>query len=123
MEELVDRISIRNNCFKALIKGILIKFGHLISRLSVLNGVWVSKNTAKEIFRSINLYCSENLSEFEIHEENDIFVEFTRAFKKVESVSLEGDFNRVDNSKHTFSQVFPAIRNLILYTVEIHNSN
>lgn len=113
-----NRIHIRD---KQLILNILTKFGDLITKLSVLHESRIFNYMAQDMFGLINCYCSDNLREFHIYEEHDIFDAFKTPFKSVKRLELDGNFNRIDNSNHTFGELFPAMRELILNTVEIYN--
>lgn len=89
------------------------KFSHLISKLKVMHPYNLpAKNHANEIYRLINLHCSETLTELSmINKEFDIFGELTDSFKRVEHVSLSGNFHKLSNH---FNEIFPSTQHLTL---------
>lgn len=105
------------------ISDFLQRFGHLVSNLRikfysslVYRKDYYSENEVHEIFRLINLHCSETLSTFTILTKVDTkntFQSFTRPFQNVRKLSLEGQYHNVSN----FNEIFPSVRDLSLLSI------
>lgn len=120
LEEFHDRIEARN---VAVVMKILEKFGHFILHLDIFHGFIITKDVSIDIFRAVNSYCSDTLTELHISNWNDIFNEFKKPLKKLEYLSLEGNFYRMSNSNLTFGNIFPSLYHLTLRNVEFANAS
>lgn len=103
-------------------------FGHLMTKLKLeysqhpqFGGVNISP-----IVKYINLYCADSLVELEVIISSD-YVEFfdkmTKPFKNVKKLTISGQFNRLTGSTHTFTEMFPSVRSLSLYYVQVFDKN
>lgn len=119
-KELDDHIEVGN---VATISDFLQRFGHLVSNLRikfytsfVYREDHYSESEMHNIFRLINLHCSETLSQFTILtkvDTNNTFQSFRKPFKNLRKLSLEGEYNNVTN----FNEIFPSIRDLSLSSI------
>lgn len=119
VDEFDDRIEIRN---EKMILDILREFSPLISKLHILHEREIYPDITRNIFRMINAHCAESLHEIQIYETYDIFWEFKKPFLNVERVSIGGKFHQLTSSILRFVDIFPAMRELILNTIEVKNS-
>lgn len=113
-----DEISDLPTMFKTLEK-----FGPLITNLEIMNHRYWSAQEAKKLHKLVSLHCSETLTKIRIlGDDVDIFADISMPFKVAKDVSLVGWFKRTDNSKFTFSGLFPSVRRLKLQ-MNIHMMN
>lgn len=76
------------------------------------------------IFESMNLHCSGTL--IRLHVTNgpgNCFDAIAKPFEKVKIVSLHGDFDKLENSQLSFTEMFPAMQRLSLGKVFVENMN
>lgn len=99
---------------------ILKHFGHLILKLSFENNV-VRKlsedqlNSIKMVNSLISSNCADTLMEFKTYDcLDDVFHGLNKPFKKVENVTLHGEFKKLGNSDFNFTDLFPAVKRLSL---------
>lgn len=121
VEEFDDRIEIQH---LPTVYTITQTFGHLISKLMIDHENHLPDDQSIHIFQAINLHCSETLRKFHIFiKSGDIFTEFEKPFKSVETVTLNGRFVNWGSSKMSFSEMFPSIKHLQLDTAKIQYEN
>lgn len=90
-------------------------FGHLVRKLAIYHYFEINETHAQIMYQLINSHCTESLTELLIYDNrNNIFAEFTKPFKNVESIYLDGNFISLDNSNRNFSELFPSLRKLRL---------
>lgn len=92
-------------------------FGKFITNLKIeYQSVHPSnKIRVNRINNLINLHCAETLKNFEISTQLDNFLdEFTKSFKNVEDLVLNGRFKSLNNSELNLNQIFPAMKSLII---------
>lgn len=98
---------------------VLIHFGHVISSLRIEH-YYLPNSRALEIYKLVNSHCSETLVHFYLSDElEDAIEHFSKPFKAVEFLTLDGEFKKLSSSKFTFSELFPAVCNLDLSLVRI----
>lgn len=100
-------------------------FGDFISKLEIIyESVDPLESRAHQIYQFTNVYCSETLAQLHLaNAPKGFFDEFRKPFKRLENVSLSGDFDKLSNEKNNLSEMFPAMRSLTLSTLSILNSN
>lgn len=101
---------------------VLKNYGHLISSIKIDN-FYMPLNSAKTIYKLINLHCSETLTELHISNTlTNIFDAFEKPFKIVENLLLEGSFDKLDNSNYGFNELFPSMRFLKCGVMSTYNT-
>lgn len=100
-------------------------FGDFISKLEIVfDSIDPLENRVHQIYQFTNVYCSERLAQLHLaNAPKGFFNEFRKPFKRLENVSLSGDFDKLSNEKNNFSVVFPVLRSLTLSTYSILDSN
>lgn len=119
IQEMTDFIRIQNF---AVASTLLQNFGHLIQSIRI--DEYFLDTKAKEIYRLVNLHCSETLKK--IHLKNsmeDFSNELRKPFNHVETVHLEGDLKNLADLELNFNKMFPEMRHLILGKIKIFNTN
>lgn len=98
-------------------------FGYLIQNLRIEH-CFLPKDELISLYKLVNLHCSETLTQIHLNNElDDVFAEFSTPFKRVENVSLSGEFQRLYNSQFSFNELFPAMRRLYLGNSNIFDMN
>lgn len=106
------------------ISRILRNFGHLITKLSIINDFTISKSIARKIFHLVNLYCAESLTHFTIKNYwNNVFADVHLPFVRTEFLSLDGSFKSLRSANATLGQMFPMLRFLDLGSTNIDDMN
>lgn len=119
VQEMDDFIRIQNF---AVASTLLQNFGHFIQSIRI-DEYFLDAN-AKEIYRLVNLHCSETLKK--IHLKNsmeDFSYELDKPFNHVKTVHLEGDLRNVADLELNFNKIFPQMRQLILGKLKIYNTD
>lgn len=117
--ETSDSISIQNH---QLILKILKNFGSVIPSLRIFHNT-TNENSAL-VYRSINLHCFKTLKQIEILViQNEFFDEFTKPFKDVQSVRLDGNFKKLSSSKLSLSEMFPVMSHLSLGRIQVDDTD
>lgn len=107
----------------ATISNFLEHFGHLVSELNInfdCRDRVYSESEMHEIFRLINLHCSDSLTTLTILtmvENQNTFHTFTKPFPNVRKLSLDGRLRGEIN----FNEIFPAVQDLSLLRSAIYN--
>lgn len=115
-----DEIIITNN---GVALKVLMHFGHVIKKLKFQCN-YVSKDylpSIAQMVKYINTHSSDSLIELDIVSYVDnFFATIFKPFASVESVSFRGKFKSFDSHPTLrFEQIFPAMRNLSFYYIEI----
>lgn len=93
---------------------ILKRFGDGISNLNIEHNILHNELT-KRIYKLANLYCYRTLIQLHLTNPKKVFVdEFTKPFKKVESISLRGDYMQINIGELNFREIFPSMFKLSL---------
>lgn len=96
---------------------VLRHFGHVISNLGITNHETLSYKIAKKLYQMINFYCADTLTQLSMeNQSNDFFALLEKPFKKVERLTLAGEFFDLNSSKFSFRELFPSLRKLDLRT-------
>lgn len=102
---------------------ILKRFGDVISNLKIENNLLHNELT-KRIYKLANLYCSKTLIQLRLTNPQKVFVdEFTKPFKKVESISLRGDYMQINIGDLNFREIFPSMFKLSFGMINPMDSN
>lgn len=118
VQEENDFIRIQNF---AVASKVLQNFGHFIHSLRI--DEYFLDDKAKEIYRLVNLHCSETLKKIHLRNSMEDFSnEFTKPFNHVEIVQLEGDLKNLADLELKISKLFPQMHQLILGQVKIYNT-
>lgn len=82
----------------------------------------LDRGPLEEVYKLIQDYCSETLTQFNYGWNTDNFFKYVKIpFKNVETVSLEDYVINLSNNQLMFQQIFPSIRNLHLNLVRMQN--
>lgn len=105
------------------ILNVLKLFGHVISRLDVTYSSTYEETDISNISSSINLYCSNTLTELYIDSFQEKFFEnMSKPFIELRTVSIKGEFSAFD-SNLKFEELFPAVRDLTYLPIFISDGN
>lgn len=97
--------------------------GHCISHIRIDHHN-LQNDEMCAIFESINLHCSGTLIRLHItNGPGNCFDAIAKPFEKVKIVSLHGDFDKLENSQLSFTEMFPAMQRLSLGKVFVENMN
>lgn len=98
-----------------LIVRILNEYGHLIRNLEISTTIDCSLETVGSIYKAIEEHCSDTLRQLHVDSLGySFFRNIVRPFKAVEMVSLVGNVMDLNNENRSFSELFPAVRQLEL---------
>lgn len=118
VQENDDFIRIQNF---AVASTMLQNFGHLIQSLRIDEYFLDAK--AKEIYRLVNLHCSDTLKKIHLRNSmQDFSDEFKKPFNQVKTVHLESDLRNLADVEMNLSELFPEMRQLILGQLKIYNT-
>lgn len=101
----------------------LLKYsGQLISHIRIDHHNSHNNEMMKTIFQCISLYCFETLTRLHItNGPGNCFDAITNPLKKVEIVSLHGDFDKLGNFELNFSEMLPSLRRLSLGKIFVND--
>lgn len=119
VQEMDDFIRIQN--FEVA-STLLQNFGNFIQSIRIDQYFLDAK--AKEIYRLVNLHCSETLKKIHLKNAMEDFTdELKKPFNHVKTVHLEGNLKNVADLELNFNKMFPEMRQLIVGKVKIYNTN
>lgn len=97
--------------------------GHCISHIRIDHHN-LQNEQMSAIFESMNLHCSGTLIRLHItNGPGNCFDAIAKPFERVKIVSLHGDFDKLENSQLSFTEMFPAMQRLSLGKVFVENMN
>lgn len=105
---------------------ILKNFGQSIRRMKINydESVGLEESAMETMSKSINLYCSDTLTDIIIYDSyQKFFSQITRPFKSVENVELYGHFESLNSETHSFNEIFPSMKNLFLSSTKIEQND
>lgn len=74
--------------------------------------------------RLINARCTETLTELKVRSSIDtVFDDYTKPFKSVENLSLDGNFKSLGNAQFSLNELFPAVRRLGLGSISLDDKS
>lgn len=121
VSEFDDRIEVRN---LVSVSRFLQTFGHFITDLRIFHNNRLSEFQSRKILHLVNFHCTDTLKRFHLSNNNyDVFDEFKKPFKRVESVLFSSRFPSLSNSNFSFSELFPLMNELLLDVLETENSD
>lgn len=128
-DEQANQVSDTDGIIKIQNLGTMLKtlkyFGDFISKLEIVfDSIDPLENRVHQIYQFTNVYCSERLAQLHLaNAPNGFFDNFRKPFKRLENVSLSGDFDKLSNENKNLSEIFIALRSLTLNTYSILDSN
>lgn len=96
-------------------------FGHFISKLVVEfvdEGLYHGRAT--ELGESVNAYCAESLTQFELLQTGKGYYFFqlmTKPFTRVEYVTVTGQLSTLKSETLSFDELFPAVKKMNLFNL------
>lgn len=120
LAETDDSIIVNNASTAALI---LQHFGDSIRALKIMTSKDANPNSIETIFTLIEKHCSDSLVELHLFKtEHNFFKSISKPFTRIEIVSFAWNTEELGNVRFTFSDVFPALRQLELDVAKLENS-